>query len=70
MRIDIGDAVILTKDAVLTLRDQGYSLEGELAEVVDRQIVPDGIDLTLRFDTTKVLITEIPIQFVQHVGVC
>jgi hypothetical protein len=68
MRIDSGDYVMLTKDAVITLREQGYSLEGELAEVVDRQIVPDGIDLTLRFDTAKVLLREVPIQFVHHVA--
>ena len=68
MRIDLGDLVMLRQAAVETLLEQGYSLAGELAEVTDCQIVPDGIDLTLRFDTAKVLLREVPIQFVQHVG--
>lgn len=68
MKIDTGDYVILTKDAVVTLRDQGYDLEGQIAEVVDGRLVPDGYDLTLRFESIKTLITEVPVQFVRHVA--
>lgn len=69
MRIDIGDSVVLTKHAVVTLKNQGYDLEGQIAEVVDGRLVPDGYDLTLKFESIKTLITEVPIQFVQHVGI-
>jgi len=68
MRIDLGDYVMLKPAAVETLLHQGYSLAGEIAEVTDCQIVPDGIDLTLRFDTAKVMLREVPIQFVHHVA--
>ncbi len=68
MRIDLGDLVMLRQAAVETLLEQGYDVQGLVAEVTDCQIVPDGIDLTLRFDTAKVLLREVPIQFVQHVG--
>jgi len=68
MRVEIGDSVMLRKAAVETLLDQGYDLQGLIAEVVDGRTVLDGYDLTLRFDGIKTLITEVPVEFVQHVG--
>jgi len=68
MRIDLGDAVILRPAAVETLLHQGYDVCGQIAEVVDGRIVPDGYDLTLKFESIKTLITAVPIRFVQHIG--
>jgi len=51
------------------LLEQGHNLSGQVAEVVDRHTTLDGIDLTLRFDTVKTLITDIPAEFVQHIGI-
>jgi hypothetical protein len=71
MRIEVGDAVILKPEAVQVLLEQGeQNLKGQVAEVVDRHIVPDGIDLVLRFDQSKMLLHDVPIQFVQHIGIC
>lgn len=69
MRIDLGDYVMLRPAAVDTLLEQGYDVEGLIAEVVDGRTVPDGYDLTLKFDGIKTLITQVPVQFVQHVAV-
>jgi hypothetical protein len=70
MRIDLGDYVMLRPAAVETLLHQGFDVQGMVAEVVDGRTVPDGYDLTLKFDGIKTLITEVPIQFVQHIAVC
>lgn len=71
MRVDAGDYVILTRAAVETLLEQGEAdLGGQVAEVVDLRSVPDGIDLVLRFDHSKMLLHDVPIQFVQHIGIC
>lgn len=69
MRVDLGDLVMLRPAAVETLLEQGYDVEGLIAEVVDGRTVPDGYDLTLKFDGIKTLITQVPVQFVQHVAV-
>jgi len=69
MRVDLGDLVILKPAAVETLLHQGYDIGGLVAEVVDGRTVSDGYDLTLKFESIKTLITEVPIQFVQHVAV-
>jgi hypothetical protein len=69
MRVDLGDYVMLRPAAVETLLHQGYDVEGLIAEVVDGRTVPDGYDLTLKFDGIKTLITQVPVQFVQHVAV-
>lgn len=68
MRIDLGDAVMLRQAAVDTLLEQGYDVQGLVAEVVDGRTVPDGYDLTLKFEGIKTLITQVPIRFVQHVA--
>jgi len=68
MRVEIGDSVMLRPAAVETLLDQGYDVGGLIAEVVDGRTVPDGYDLTLKFEEIKTLITQVPIQFVQHIG--
>ena len=71
MRIDPGDYVMLRSEAVLSLLEQGHdNLGGQVAEVVDMRVVPDGVDLTLRFDGVKTLITDIPIDLVHSVGIC
>ena len=69
MRIVTGDSVILRREAIEMLLEQGHDLSGQIAEVVDRHTVLDGIDLTLRFDSVKTLITDIPVEFVQHIGI-
>lgn len=70
MRIDVGDAVILKPEAVKVLLEQGEpDLDGQVAEVVDLKSVPDGIDLMLRFDTSKMMLHDVPIQFVMHIGI-
>jgi len=68
MRIDLGDYVLLRPAAVETLLDQGYDVRGLVAEVVDGRTVPDGYDLTLKFEEIKTLITAVPVRFVQHIG--
>lgn len=68
MRIDLGDYVLLRPAAVETLLDQGYDVRGLVAEVVDGRTVPDGYDLTLKFEGIKTLITQVPVRFVQHIG--
>ena len=68
MRIDLGDYVLLKPAAVETLLDQGYDVRGLVAEVVDGRTVPDGYDLTLKFEEIKTLITAVPVRFVQHIG--
>jgi hypothetical protein len=69
MRVDLGDYVMLRPAAVDTLLDQGYDVRGLVAEVVDGRTVPDGYDLTLKFEGIKTLITQVPVRFVQHVAV-
>jgi hypothetical protein len=69
VRIETGDSVILRREAIEMLLEQGHNLSGQVAEVVDRHTTLDGIDLTLRFDTVKTLITDIPAEFVQHIGI-
>lgn len=69
MRIDLGDLVMLRPAAVETLLHQGFDVQGMVAEVVDGRTVPDGYDLTLKFDGIKTLLTQVPVQFVQHVAV-
>lgn len=69
MRIETGDQVILRSEAIKMLLQQGHDLSGQVAEVTDRYTTLDGIDLTLRFDTVKTLITDIPSEFVQHIAI-
>lgn len=69
MRIDVGDLVMLRKVARDALLEQGVDVGGNFAEVVDCQRVPDGVDLTLKFEGLKTLITDIPLEFVHHVAI-
>ena len=68
MRIEIGDSVMLRQEALEILLEQGYDLGGQVAEVVDGRLVPDGYDLTLKFEGLKTLVTDIPVQLVHHVA--
>jgi hypothetical protein len=69
MRIDVGDLVMLRKVARDALLEQGVDVGGNFAEVVDCQQVSDGVDLTLKFEGLKTFVTDIPLEFVQHVGI-
>lgn len=70
-RIDNGDLVMLREDAFECMDDDCTELKGYLGEVIHVSSVLEGCELTILFTSPKkMLISEVPQCFVQHVAQC
>lgn len=68
-RIDSGDLVLLTEDSFECLEEDCTELKGHLGEVIHISSVLDGCELTLLFThPKKMILTQVPQVFVQHVA--